>query len=257
MEKDKKRRRKRTLTVISAILVLVIAAATVFASLVRSKVILFNRFFILPSYVKGVDVARFQGEIDFSRLAEQGIEFVYIKATEGTAFTDDGFVSNWKNAEESGLIAGAYHFFSFDSPGKTQAENYIKTVGSLEGRLIPAVDVEMYRARMGDPPAKEDVVRELRVFMDAIFGEYGVYPVLYSTRSFYADYLKDDFSSCPRWVRNIYYPVWVEVGDGWTVWQYCDRGMLEGYDGVEIYIDLDVIKDRNTFENMKYDNIGK
>ena len=36
------------------------------------------------------------------------------------------------------------HFFSFDSEGEQQAVNYIQTVGKLEGKMIPVVDVEYY-----------------------------------------------------------------------------------------------------------------
>ena len=41
---------------------------------------------------------------------------------------DEKFEENWKESQKSGLYIGAYHFFSFDSPGKTQAKNFMKYV---------------------------------------------------------------------------------------------------------------------------------
>ncbi|MBQ8953937.1 MAG: hypothetical protein IJ048_07450 [Clostridia bacterium] len=40
--------------------------------------------------------------------------------------------------------------------------------------------------------------------------------------------------------RDVYLPpIWVE---DWLIWQYSDRGELEGYDGEERYIDLNVMR---------------
>ncbi|MBF1041028.1 MAG: glycoside hydrolase family 25, partial [Lachnospiraceae bacterium] len=93
---------------------------------------------------KGMDVSHYQGEIDWKHLKAQGISFAYIKATEGSGLSDAYFAQNFENAEKNGVVTGAYHFFSFDSDAKTQAQNYIRAVGDLSGHLIPAIDVEYY-----------------------------------------------------------------------------------------------------------------
>ena len=94
--------------------------------------------------VRGVDVSAHQGEIDWSVLAGQDVQFAYIKATEGSGFTDRMFADNWEGARRSGLRVGAYHFFSFDSGGDTQADRFIGTVPKEKDSLPPAVDVEFY-----------------------------------------------------------------------------------------------------------------
>ena len=91
--------------------------------------------------VRGVDVSVYQGRIDWDTLAEQGISFAFIKATEGSGSEDPNFQRNWGQARQSGLRVGAYHFFSFDSGGDTQAENFIRAVEPVEGMLPPVVDV--------------------------------------------------------------------------------------------------------------------
>ena len=104
---------------------------------VKTKKLQINRWIVSDRDVIGADISEYQADVDMPVLMEQGIEFIYIKATEGSGHVDSMFAQNWENAQECGLAAGAYHFFSFDSPGEMQAENYINTVGDLEGKLIP------------------------------------------------------------------------------------------------------------------------
>ena len=59
----------------------------------------------------GVDVSRWQGDIDWQTLKSQGANFVYIKATDGGDHLDPMFKRNWRAAEKAGLKRGAYHFF--------------------------------------------------------------------------------------------------------------------------------------------------
>ena len=228
--------------------VVLAAAAGLIAALffaVRSKTLQVNRRIVTRSDVLGVDISEYQADVDMETLAGQNIEFIYMKATEGSGYTDSRFEENWENAEEAGILAGAYHFFSFDSPGKLQAENYVSTVGSLAGKLIPAVDVEFYADKKENPPDPLEVAKELQAFLDALEEEYHVKPMIYCPREIYKKYIADYFDGYPRWVRSVYYPAVFEAGADWTVWQYCDTGELEGYEGGERYIDLDVLS-RNT-----------
>lgn len=209
---------------------------------VKTKRLQVNRWIISDKDVVGVDISEYQADVDMEKLQEQGVEFIYMKATEGSGHVDGCFAQNWENARECGIPAGAYHFFSFDSPGEQQAENYINTVGSLDGKMIPAIDVEYYADKKENPPEKDDVVRELRAFIAVLEKEYGVKPLIYCSGEIYDKYLAKNFGEYPRWVRSIYYPVTFEAGSDWVVWQYCDTAELEGYNGGERCIDLNVLK---------------
>ena len=68
----------------------------------------------------------------------------FIKATEGSSFVDEHFAYNYAEARKTDLAVGAYHFFSYDSPGAAQAENFINTVAPHAGMLPPVIDVEFY-----------------------------------------------------------------------------------------------------------------
>ena len=186
---------KRLITVL---IILVVVAALVFSTvflLAKQKKIFINEWFVdEETSVIGVDVSSYQAEIDMNKLKDQNIEFIYIKATEGSTFQDDRFAENWENAAKAELLSGAYHFFSYDSEGRTQAENFIRTVGKdLKGRLLPVVDVEYYGDKEENPPEKEDVIRELRIYLEILEDEYGVKPLIYTRSDIYDKYLKGEF----------------------------------------------------------------
>ncbi len=195
-------------------------------------------------YIKGVDVSSYQEDVDFKKLKDQGIEFAFIKATEGSSHRDKSFAEKWQAAKDAGVTAGAYHYFSYASSGKTQAENFISTVGDLKGRLLPVVDMELTPDEVINPPEKADVVRGLKAFTAVLEEEYGIKPIIYSREDYFKKYLADDFADYPRWITNVFFPVFIESGDNWIFWQYNDRGRLEGYSGEE-HIDLNVLN-RNT-----------
>jgi lysozyme len=187
--------------------------------------------------VRGVDVSEYQGVIDWAEIAAQGIDFAYIKATEGSGSVDPFFARNLPDARAAGLRAGAYHFFSFDSPGLTQAENFIAVVPVLDGLLPPAVDLELYGAYLSDPPPADDVWPELQRTLDALEAAYGKKPVLYATGRSYDLYLSGREVPYDIWIRSVYFSPRAE---GWTFWQYSDRSKLDGYAGEERYVDLNV-----------------
>ncbi len=192
--------------------------------------------------VEGVDVSRYQGNIDWDAFAGQDVRFAFIKATEGSNYQDPCFSYNWEAAEASGIYAGAYHFFSYESSGSTQAENFIQTVGSLEGKLPPVVDLEFYGDYSVTPLSKKETRQILDELLDALEAHYGIKPIIYTTtRAYYSYLFGGGYGEYPLWMRNTY----MEPHVSWCFWQYSDKGTLEGYDGMqddktENFIDLNV-----------------
>lgn len=205
--------------------------------------------------IKGIDVSAYQGEIEWSRLKEQDMSFAFIKATEGSSFVDRFFVENWKEATTTNLRKGAYHFFSYDSEGKTQAENFINTVPIDENALPPVIDVEFYGDKEKDPPDREQVERELQVMVDLLEEHYGKRVILYTTNKAYDLYIKDGFEQCDIWIRDVFNEPSLPDGRTWTFWQYTDREQLEGYSGEEKFIDVNVfngsVKEFEEYGNEK------
>ena len=247
--------KKGTKCLLTALIVLISLAAVIFLSvflLAKQKKIFINKWFVDETKSTiGVDVSSYQADIDMDQLKEQDIQFIYIKATEGSSWQDERFPENWENAKSAGLLSGAYHFFSYDSEGKSQAENFIKTVGpDLKGRLLPVVDVEYYGDKEQNPPDKTDVVRELTIYLEMIEKEYGVKPLIYTRSDIYEKYLKGEFDDYKKWMSSLYTPLrWNYKGD-WYIWQYLNRGELGGYTGGEKYIDLNVLNKDKDLEDL-------
>jgi len=189
-------------------MVLVAIYLTVFM-LAKQKKIFINKWFVdEENSTIGVDVSSYQANIDMNKLKEQNIKFIYIKATEGSKKKDNKFAENWENAKNADLLSGAYHFFSYDSEGKTQAENFIETVGDdMKGRLLPVADVEYYGDKEQNPPEKVDVVRELKIFLELVEKEYGVKPLIYTRTDIYNKYLKGEFDEYKKWISSLYTPL--------------------------------------------------
>lgn len=250
-KKNKKTIRK--VIIIIAVLVAAVAAFyfTVFL-LAKQKKIFINKWFVNEeNSTIGVDVSSYQADIDMNELKAQNIEFIYIKASEGSKTQDPRFAENWENAKNAGLLSGAYHFFSYDSEGITQAENFIDAVGSdLTGRLLPAVDVEYYGDKEQNPPEKEDVIRELRIYLERIEKEYGVKPLIYTRPDIYEKYLKGEFDEYKKWISSLYQPLSWTYKDDWYIWQYLNRGELEGYTGGEKYIDLNILNKEKSLADL-------
>ena len=140
----------------------------VFWYLVENGMIWFN----MPSKnrypVRGVDASHYQGQMNWERIAEQGITFAFLKATEGSGTVDDCFTENWNNARAAGLYVGAYHFFSFDSSAATQADNYCAIVPDQEDALPPVIDLEFYRSE--NLPEPDGVCECLRILLARMRG---------------------------------------------------------------------------------------
>ena len=189
--------------------------------------------------VQGVDVSHYQGKIDWQKFREQQIDFAFIKATEGSSHIDPYFADNWENAKTAGIVTGAYHFFSFDSPASTQAEHYMKTVGDLSGRMIPVIDVEYYGDKRQNQPDVLEVQKNLDEILEILEHYYRYKPIIYTTYPFYQKYIRGVFDDYSLWIRNVYYPP-IDIGRRWQFWQYSDQGELEGMNGSESYIDFNV-----------------
>lgn len=241
-----KRGKRVIICVISAVLLPVCVTAVLLAL----KKININQYLVAGYPLRGVDVSHYQGEIDWQQIREQGVDFAFIKATEGSSYVDERYEENRKNAREAGLYIGAYHFFSFDSPAASQAEHFIATAGEMSGALPPVVDIEYYGDKRENPPEKAQVVSGLQELLDALETEYGVKPVIYTTYTVYNEYIRNGFQEYPFWIRNVYYPP-ADIGREWTFWQYSDTGELKGTAGEEKFLDLNVFrKGREELEKL-------
>lgn len=226
---------------------LYISILEVTALLIFAFVCLWNGIVLLnnPSKdeypVRGVDVSSYQGDIDWQVLSKQdNISFAFIKATEGSSFVDPCFEYNYKEALKTTLRVGAYHFFSFDSSGKTQAQNFIENVAKTENMLPPVVDLEFYGDKEKNPPSRDKIQAELDAMLLVLEAHYGMKPIIYTTKEAYTLYVAGKYQEYDIWYRNVISESFIPDGRQWTFWQYTNREKLAGYEGKEKYIDMNV-----------------
>ncbi len=223
---------------IAFIAMAIICAA--FLTLVLTKTVKLNKPSEEQYPIKGVDVSAYQGDIDWPLLAQQDIQFAFIKATEGSSFVDEKFAYNYEQAQSTDLRISAYHFFSYDSSGKTQAENFIANVPITDNMLPPVIDVEFYGDKEQNLPDAQTTRQELDVMIEMLAEHYGLEPIIYATQKAYRLYIKDYYPDNDIWIRNVYIPPILLDDKGWVFWQYTDTAKLEGYKGEEQYIDINV-----------------
>ena len=187
--------------------------------------------------VFGVDVSNYQGDINWNELEAQDVSFAFIKATEGSGHTDESVRRNLDMAAETGIRVSAYHFFSFDSAGETQADNFISSVRKDEIDMPPVIDIEYYGDKRSNKPSQEETEAILRPLLERLEAYYGTKPIIYSTLPVYFRYIRENFSDYPLWIRSVNFEPDLL---SWKFWQYSDKGTLTGYDGDEEHIDLNV-----------------
>jgi lysozyme len=185
--------------------------------------------------VHGVDVSRWQGDVDWRRVRASGADFAFIKATEGGDVVDPRFADNWAGAGRAGLPRGAYHFYYFCRPAAEQAAWFIRHVPRDRTALPPVLDMEWNHKSRTCPhrPDAGTVRAEMRVFLAALTRHYGKRPIVYSTVDFYRDnHLWEVRGHGGFWLRSVAgHPSVTYPGQPWTFWQYTGTGVVDGIAG--------------------------
>lgn len=200
--------------------------------LVFAAVWAYHTFMTSPPYVdpekypvRGIDISAHNGTVDMEKVAGSGVEFVFIKATEGVDFKDRNFRVNFDKAHRAGLKTGVYHFFRFDRDGVEQAINLMKTVGSRRPELGLVIDVE----KAGNPDSVPvETVRNRLIQMVDYLNLLGHRVMFYSNKDGYFEYLAEIFPGAPLWICGFSEnPINAE----WSFWQYNHRGKVDGVPG--------------------------
>lgn len=178
-----------------------------------------------PNTVKGCDVSRWNGVVDFMALKATGFEYVYMKATQGVSLKDVHFDQNWAKAKAAGLLRGAYHFFDRDQDPVLQANHFINVIGPRVAGDMPAMlDWE----GLSPKPGERDLGGKFLLAMDRKTGIY--------TSEAYGDGLglTADFAEHPLWIAHpgVHCPKIPIFYGRWTFWQYnqhiLDHNLFDG-----------------------------
>lgn len=184
--------------------------------------------------VHGIDISRYQTGVDWARARASGVNFAFIKATEGGDLVDPMFRAHWEGTARTGVLRGAYHFFYHCRPASEQARWFIRHVPRTPGALPPVLDMEWtpFSPTCTTRRNPEVIRAEAKVFADIIEAHYGERPILYTTIDFFEDNEMWKLPGVEFWLRSVAgHPRDVYAGRHWTFWQYSGTGLVPGIPG--------------------------
>ncbi len=196
----------------------------------------------------GIDVSTYQNEIDWKKVKEDGVEFVFIRigrrgATTGLLYEDDLFETNYAGAKENGLKVGVYFFSQAISEQEAREEaDWVRK--HLSGKQIDLpviydceeVYLEDETARM-EGLDKEQITANARAFAERIARHR--YETIIYTNAYWAQevYDMEELSDIPVWLAQ--YDVDIPVFEHpFVIWQYTDSGTIDGIEGT---VDLNIM----------------
>jgi len=190
------------------------------------------------TYVQGMDVSGYQGNVAWSTAWANGARFAYVKATEGTSYTNPYFAQQYNGAYNVGMIRGAYHFATPNtSSGTTQADYFAAHGGgwSADGKTLPpALDIEYnpYGATCYGL-SQSGMVSWIKAFSNEIHLKYNKYPMIYTTLDWWTTCTGNSSAFAatnPFWIAKYSStPPTPPAGTAtWTMWQYADSGTFPG-----------------------------
>ena len=182
-------------------------------------------------YVYGIDVSRYQGDIDWAKVAASGVKFALLRAGSQNSsgpYIDPYFEQNYANAKAAGIAVGAY-IYTYAETEAEQNDEILTILPALEGKTFEYpvfVDVEDKSLTGIGKAALTQLVKR---YMD-ILDQKGFVPGWYSYTNYINSYL------CPEVLAD--YPLWVAdyrsslgyTGD-YHIWQYTSSGTVPGISG--------------------------
>ena len=194
---------------------------------------------IPASRAQGIDVSKYQGKINWTKVAKtKKVKFVYIRATEGASIRDPYYKTNLAAARKAGILVGSYHVYSSKTTAYQQFDNFKSLVDKKNQDLIPVLDIEghhsgrLYMAR----------VDKLLELMEK---EYGSKPMIYTSEKVYLEHFAGK--------KYSKYHIFVAKYEGnpavrYTLWQHSRTGLVKGIAGD---VDLDKFNPRRGIGDIR------
>lgn len=182
---------------------------------------------------EGIDVSNWQGYINYEQVREDGIEVVYIKASQGNNIKDAYFDINYENAKANGLKVGFYHFLTATNTEQAlQEANFFASV--ISGKIPDCKLVLDYESFGG--VGLDEINNIARTFMERVEEltnkEIIIYSDLSNAQNTFSRSLAEDYQ---LWIA--YYGDYNNLVNFETSWkkyigvQYTDRGIVSGISG--------------------------
>lgn len=190
--------------------------------------------------IRGIDVSHHNGSIDWAKVKASGIDFAFVKASQGKSFIDPMFFKNFSAAQNAGLLVGAYHFFDPLIDPVAQANRFLDLLKPFSRPFMVALDLEWAKGGGATEPwdalTAQQRNEKVNACLDAIQEPLRTKPFVYTCAPFHNEYLIS--------LALGYYPLWLAryaktLPAGWSnshIWQYGEDGTCPGITGP---VDLD------------------
>ncbi|KAF2636221.1 N,O-diacetylmuramidase [Massarina eburnea CBS 473.64] len=194
-------------------------------------------FFLLAgathATIQGLTISHYQTHVNFTEAHSMGLKFVYIKATEGTTYTDPRFSSHWADSTNASMYRGAYHLARpTTSSGAAQAKYFLSRGGGWtdDGTTLPGL-LELPTECADTKPS--ELVDWISEFNDEYEKATGRYPVLFTRNTWWVHctgnskkFNEKNQLALANWKESV-----GMIPGGWNYWifwQYSDNSAWGG-----------------------------
>ena len=190
----------------------------------------------------GIDVSKYQGNIDWAKVAKDGVRFAILRAgsqDNNGPYVDPYFEKNYTGAKAAGLKVGAYVF----TYGKTEEEQNKELnvwLTALQGKTFDyPVFVDVEADQLKNVSNLTNLVKRMMDILD----QKGFIPGWYSYTNFINSYIDANaLKDYPLWVADYHDSIGYK-GD-YMMWQYSSSGTIDGISGdVDLNLDYSGICD--------------
>ena len=187
----------------------------------------------------GIDISKYQGEIDWEKVRADGIEFVFIRigyrgdGEAGKLMADEMFDANIRDAQAQGLDVGVYLFSQAinEEEAVEEAHFVIDHLQGYELQLPVVYDPETIRndKARSDDVTGEQFTKNTIAFCEAV-KEAGYQPMVYSNMVWEAfQFQMEELTEYPFWYAD--YEDLPQTPYRYEYWQYSEKGQVDGISG--------------------------
>ena len=186
---------------------------------------------------KGIDVSKWNGDINWNKVKSSGIDYVIIRAGYGTSTIDPYFTKNIKGAIDAGLEVGVYWFSYATTPDKAkiEAQNCLRALAPYKNSITYPVfydyeyDSVDYAGKNGITITKSLATEMANVFIKEVESQ-GYDSGIYTNQDFGDRYFSNDILlSNNLWLAQ--YRTTASYNRPYMMWQYTDKGVVNGISG--------------------------
>lgn len=189
--------------------------------------------------MKGIDVSSYQGNPDWAKVRAAGIDFTYVKASEGVGAPAKGFSQQASGAWGAGIPhVGFYHFATLNKPDAVEMDAKSEAVyfaGLIHdrGNMLPVLDIEANPGHLNPLQVTDYIIAFIAQMKLLGYPE----TVIYS----YAPFLDENLPTGHPFGGNKLWLAQYTTGGSprhlpkgwntWWCWQYTSKGVVDGIVG--------------------------